>query len=99
MRVAGFIGHDAYIFPTEAIATVIFSEYDLFLQHHHQLTRFTVLLEKIFSTCQFVNMFPSTPRKGFHISREADIFKYMIPVKGESEVTERFIRCIKREVP
>src|SRR5687768_9130694 len=97
MRVSWFVGHDPHIFSTDTITTIVFGKYDLFLQQHNQLAGFTVLMKKFFRIVEFIDMFPSATGEWFHVRRETDVIKYMIPVERINKVTERIIRSVVRK--
>jgi hypothetical protein len=88
MRIAGLVWHDAYMLAANTITTIVFIKNDFFLEQHYQLTRFCMFIKKIFFIMKFIDTFPSTACKRFHISREANIFKYRIPVKWKGKITE-----------
>ena len=94
MRVAGFIRHDPYIFSSDAIATVIFIELDLLLQHHDQLFGFRMLFKEFLNAVKLVNAFPSSSGKWFHIGGKTYVFENTLPIQGISQVREGFMACI-----
>src|ERR1700733_11483035 len=86
MWIARLISHDAHVFSSNAITTVVFLKLDLFLQHHYQLIGFCMFLKEFFHAVELVNTFPSSSCKRFHVGGENDIIKDAIPIQGISKI-------------
>ena len=57
-----------------------------------------MFMEEIFFILYPVYMLPSAAGVGFHVSRETNIIEDIVPVERVNEVTERFIRCVVRQL-
>src|SRR5580693_1829133 len=57
-----------------------------------------MFLKKVFRILQFIYILPATPCKGFHISRETDVFKNTIPIQRKSKVGKGLIARIGGQV-
>src|ERR1700712_2671622 len=94
MRIARLILHNAYVFAADAIAAEVIIKNDLFLQHHHILFGLIVFIPKVVQAIDLVNLFPATAIKWFHVSREANVIEYTLPIERVSQVAERLFTCI-----
>src|SRR5439155_16691148 len=97
-RIPRFVRHDADVALVDGIAAEVHIELDLLLQHHHELSGVVVSAEEFFAIVQSIDVLPSATDERFKKRRPADVIENGFPVERVTEIAERFVIRVRREL-
>src|SRR5262245_23772759 len=97
-RIPWLVRHDPDMALVNRIAAEIHIEFDLLLQHHHQLSGIVVCAEEFLAIVQSIDVLPAPTCKRFEERWPAYVIENPFPIERIAEIPKRLVVRIWRRL-